>query len=337
MAENINAVRPFVKEMLDEQAILEASRHMAFAAYGRIKKLDKNSGDTVKFYALSLGDHTTSTASTTQLFVSGETLNTETVDAKLEEYMQVWYIPKRDMDMHQEDYRKNLSREIGRKMGKTIENVTANTLLSNGSVVYAGGVSAVGDITNLSGGVSEDDIRGITAYMAKNEVDPISEYIKSDPGYGTTPVAPSYVGLIPYNAVEDYRDLDNFEDVEIYQTKAGEKLLPGEFGRIKKANVRLVSVPNYLKAEGAGDDGQDIYTSVFVGHDSYGFTPFETDPKKIDEDYRTQVIIQPVGNLNRLMEAGYVTNFAAAVLREEGVICYRHNVSDASVSVVAPS
>ena len=336
MAENINEVRPFVREMLDEQAVLEAVTNMSFTAFGRVKKLEKNQGDTVRFYKVDLGEHTTEVAQTDNLFPNGRTISSSTIDARLYEYSQVWYIAKRDMAMHQEDYRKNLGKGVGKKMGKTIENVTANTILANASVVYAGGVSSASGIT-ASGEVSESEVRGITAYMAKNEIEPLTEYIKSDPGYGTTPVSPSYVGLIPVSAVEDYRSLDNFEDVEIYQTKAGEKLLPGEFGRIKRANVRLVSVPDYLVESGAGGDGCDVYTSVFIGEDAYAFTPFETDPKKVDERYCTQVITHETGALNRFMAIGYVTNFAAAVLRDEGVICYRHPVSSASVTVVAPS
>lgn len=340
MATNINSLTPFVREMLDDKIISTAVKQLHFLRFGRKARLKKGSGDTAVFYDFNVGTYTT-TPSADVLCPSGEVVTTIKKSIATSEYGQVWYVKRRDFDMHQEDLRKELGSKIGRVMGQSLDAITAAALDSGAGVHRSNVVSTLSGIVT---GVQLSDLNAIVDKMQRSDAEKITEYIKSDPGYSTTPVRPCYVALVPQFAKSDFMALSGFVPAEKYQTAAGNDLIPEEFGRLDSCDLRLVRVGDYLlTANGGGSKGSgatelastggtnaDIYTTIIVASDGYAIVPFESDPKLVDEQYRTQLIYNDQSDKadpsNKFVTIGWKANFGAVVFYNTRVYAYKHGV-----------
>lgn len=341
---NYSAMTPLVRQAMSEKAVLESKRHMVLARFGRKEDLSKRAGDQVRVEIFDFGSPVTTAVSYDDVLgAAGSALSTTYKDVVLYEYTNFFRSPRKALDMRQGNTRKNLAKGTGKNMGQSIEAILHTRLLATAtSIVYAGvGADALNEVVSK---VSETELAEIVDYMRINNMEMITEFIASDPGTNTTPVHDCYVAVVPSRAVKDVMALTNFEDVEKYATKAGNQLLPKEFGRLKGNHLRFVEGGNWLTAAGAGAavatsglryttvagpaDKVDVDTIFILSADAFAYVGFDTNlDKKLDEQYETSVIYQegpdssdPTG---LLCTFGWKANLGCSVIRAKGVVAYR--------------
>jgi len=354
---NVNNMGPEVRAMLAKDAVLEARKSMLYTKFCDEGKLSKRSGDQVTFYSMhslaptktALTTPTHGSYSAMELALTGEIISNKQWTATLAEYGQVAYELRRNLDMRQEDHRKNMILSVGKSMGQSIEMIVSAALLASSGAkqVYANAVAGVANIVSLA---LAADLNGIAAYFDNKYVEKITDFVSPDSGVGTTAVRPCYVGFVPADCVPDVMALTGFQHSEMYRNQ-GELLDTEEFGRL--GGIRFVRVPNYLVATGAGAANTtvrntagnvDVYTIVIAGAHFAGYTPFEPEALKgdIDEDYKSKVIItegsDKLDPLDRFVAFGWRANVAAVgftgLTSGERYICYRCAASKQAVTLV---
>lgn len=347
MGTNFNSLTPEVRQKLALKAVFEARRSLMYPKFGRVEKLSNREGDTVKFFNYGVMSYSTEVAANT-LLPSGEILADKlSWEAPLSEYANGIYILKRDLDMRKDNTRNGLMKVVGKAMGQTLDYQVATRMLTQGAAYNASGVAVSGIVATASA----SELNGIAQYLDTHEVGKVTEFVKPEDGYKTTPVRPCYVGLVPADCKADIMALDGFEHSETYRNN-GELLDENEFGRI--GDIRFVKVPNYLVSTGAGGSSSDVrntggkadvYTIVIIGEDAYGVVPFDANLKRTDEDYEAEIIVttnpDKADPWGRYATFGFRMNIGSVVFTGlssgERLVCYRVAASKSNITPVVPS
>lgn len=198
--------------------------------------------------------------------------------------------------------------EMADQAKETLDILGREALSSGTNVMYAGGKTgraelADGDILTVT------DVRKVVRFFRKNYVKPIN-------GTGG-----DYACLISPDTEFDFFDDPQFRQIADYGGNV-KPLMDNEVGRFH--NVRFYMTPNAKVFEGAGADGEDVHSAIFLGRNAYGIT-------EIKGEGSVKSIIKPLGSggttdpLNQRQTIGWKVNaFGLVRLEELALVRYEH-------------
>lgn len=198
--------------------------------------------------------------------------------------------------------------EMADQAKETLDILGREALSSGTNVMYAGGKTgraelADGDILTVT------DVRKVVRFFRKNYVKPIN-------GTGG-----DYACLISPDTEFDFFDDPQFRQIADYGGNV-KPLMDNEVGRFH--NVRFYMTPNAKVFEGAGADGADVHSAIFLGRNAYGIT-------EIKGEGSVKSIIKPLGSggttdpLNQRQTIGWKVNaFGLVRLEELALVRYEH-------------
>ena len=198
--------------------------------------------------------------------------------------------------------------ELSDQANETIDILAREALNSGTNVMYAGGKTSRAELA-AGDKLTTVDVRKVVRFFRKN-------YVKPIPGTNG-----DYACLISPDTEFDFFDDEQFRQIADYGGNV-KPLLDNEIGRFH--NVRFYMTPNAKVFEGAGANGEDVHSAVFLGKNAYGVT-------SIEGEGNVKSIIKPLGSggttdpLNQRQSAGWKINaFGLVRLEELAIVRYEH-------------
>ena len=287
-----------------DMMLLKMLRQMEFhySKYAIQKSLPKNFGETINWrrfkkleVASNLGLLTEGVTPTGKDGIKGEAIT-----ASIKQYGEVMYFTDL-VDLQQlDDVRREYTIELGYIAQETLDTIVRNTLVNEGSVYFAGGVTA---LTSVASRPSIDEFRRIVLGFKKDFVG------------GTRAAGGKYVALISPEVM-----FALFDDRRMIQYMSfGQTNAPLQDGvAIDMFGIRFEEV---LNAPTLGSSGE-YHDSIVLAEEAYAIT-------KLQGEGNVRVITKGLGSagvsdpLDQRQSIGYkITGFSAKVLRPESVVNY---------------
>jgi N4-gp56 family major capsid protein len=216
------------------------------------------------------------------------------VSATLEQFGDRVTITDVVMDTHEDPVLREAVDVLGEQAAEMIETVRYNAVKAGTNVFYANGE----DRGEVNTALSLNLQRKVTRSLKRQNARKITRILKSSPDYGTSPVAPAYIGLCHPDLENDIRNLDGFVPVESYG-----QLTPFESELGKVEDVRYIASTIFEPwADAGGAKGAmvstsglnaDVYPVLYLGRDAYGVValkgtssimPMVVNPRPSDSD-----------------------------------------------------
>ena len=149
------------------------------------------------------------------------------------------------------------SRLLAQNLAQTIDELTRDVLTSCTTIVQASGGTNGSTPTEIT----QEDIDTVILTLLGNDADLISEVITGEMKLGTTPVRPSFWGMLDTALLDDLEECDHFVSTTSYPNQ---KILDAEWGATKNVRWLYTSVGAVSTATPA------VYTCPIVGKEAYG-------------------------------------------------------------------
>lgn len=211
-----------------------------------------------------------------------------------------------------------LTAVLSEQAGQSVDTIIRDVIAQGTNVKYS---DASNPQTNASTSsivagdvVTVKDIRMAVNMLDNANAKYITDFVNPDAGYATSPVAPSYVGIVHPNQVGTLEGLEGFVSVEKYANKA--TIFPNEIGKIGR--VRFVQSTQAKIKVGAGASGIDVYCILIFGKDAYGVTSINGNSMKM--------FIKELGSegsgdpLSQRGSIGWKANVTAKILNQSWMV-----------------
>lgn len=209
---------------------------------------------------------------------------------------------------------------LGEQAGRTLDVIVRDVLNAGTNVQYADGVGGRSSVAS-SNKIDGTEVRIASRTLKNGYARKITAMVNSNTGYNTTPVRPSFVGIIHENTTFDLQTDSLWVPVEKYAERA--ERLPNEQGKIE--DVRFVETGHAKVFEGAGSGSIDVYSTLIFGADAYGVT--RIGGKALEN------IVMPLGSggstdpLRQRATSGWKATLTAVILQQEFIVRVEHAVS----------
>jgi len=211
-----------------------------------------------------------------------------------------------------------LTSVLAEQAGRSVDTIIRDVLVAGTNVKYSDASSpqanaATGNVS-ATDMITVGDIRIAVNMLDNANAKYITDFVDPDAGYLTTPVAPSYVGLVHPNQVATIEGLNGFQSVEKYANKA--TIFPSEIGKIGR--VRFIQSTQALIKEEEGNGSVDVYTMLIFGKDAYGVTSISGNSMKM--------IVKSLGSsgssdpLDQRGSIGWKANVVARILQQSWMV-----------------
>lgn len=258
----------YVRDFLDR-----ARENLVHDAFGQMKPIPQHNSDMIYFRRYErlaknytpLGDGVTP---------AGKQLSVSTIYATVEDYGDYVVITDKVLRETEDAIWSEVSDVLVEQANDSLDCVTREKLMLGSNVLYAGSANtdtdeiAAGDVPTFA------NLKSISLLLRNANAKKITDFVKPDQGYATTPVRPCYVGITSPDAIEVFKLLKDansvpvWEDAEKYANMSN--LLPEEQGRIK--DIRFVETTNAKVKDNGGTALIDVYTLLVIGKNAYGVT-----------------------------------------------------------------
>lgn len=305
----------------DKNLLVRAVPLLVHTMYGQVRDLPRNNSNFIKFRKFgSLSAATTPL--TPGVTPAGSQLSSTDILVELKQYGD--YVEITDFfDMTTIDnVLLEAGRVLGEQAGETLD-VIARDVLNLGTNVYY--VDATDPAVNAARGdiVAADvptyaDILAVVKILANANAKPVTSFVNPDTGYDTTPLAPSYIGIVDPSTAMILKQITQFVPVEKYANKAD--VMPGELGKIDR--VRFIETTQAKVFAGEGNGGIDVHSTVILGQNAYGTSRISGEAMK--------TIVKTFGSggaedpLNQRATKGWKATFAAAILQQLFMVRMEH-------------
>lgn len=310
----VSQVPHTVNNFYDRELLERARPNQVHEMFGQMRPIPKNNTGTVKFRRYQ------SLAVSTDQLEEGVTpdaleLSIEDITANLG-----WYggyvLPTDKLTMETLDnVVMNALDVLGEHASDTMDLVVRDELHTGTSVVYGGDATQRSEVAD-GDTPDETELDAIITMLKGANAKKVTEFVKPDEGYATTPVRACYVALIHTDLSPLIEGLTGFEHAEKYENKAN--TFPGELGRYK--DIRFVETTHGKIFEGEGATSSDVYSILIFGRNAYGVT------KMNGMDLTT--IVKPLGSsgsadpLNQRSSVGWKGTRTSKILNNDWIIRY---------------
>lgn len=219
----------------------------------------------------------------------------ENVPGTLRQYGQVLGITDVIQDTHEDPVLMEMSKQLGKNIGRTNERLMWGVLRAGTSVHYSNGSTRTGLTSTLSLDVQRRACMALETQYAEL----FTEILDGSVDIGTTPIEAAYLGFTHTHLKPAIRNLAGFTPVAEYGTRR--PVHPREFGSVE--DVRYVISPDLNPLLGQGGTGtttalgtprradgtnNDVYPVLYCGMHAYGTVPLRgrtaMEPKVIPVD-----------------------------------------------------
>jgi len=290
-----------------DMLLLKMLRQMEFhySKYAIQKSLPRNYGDTINWRRFKKLEVRSDLGLLTEgVTPEGKTgISGEQITAVIAQYGEVMYFTDL-VDLQQlDDVRREYTIELGYIAQETLDTIVRNTLVNEGSVYFAGGVTSLSGLTGADHRPKIDDFRKIILGFKKDFVS------------GVRGAGGKYVALISPEVM-----FALFDDRRMIQFMSfGNNNAPLQDGvAIDMFGIRFEEVLNAPVIGSAHD-------SIVLAEEAYAIT-------KLQGEGNVRVITKGLGSagvsdpLDQRQSIGYkITGFSAKVLRPESVVNYWSN------------
>lgn len=304
--------------------LARAIPYMVIEAFGQSKVVPQRSSKVAKFRRYNALPLTT-TPVTEGVTPTGLSFTHTDVTATLEQYGAWLALTDVIQDTHEDPVFMEMRGALAEQAAQTIETIRYNVIKAGTNVFYANGSARTDVNTPLTRTLQRKITRSLKAQNARR----ITRVLRPTPDYGSTPVAPAFVGIVHTDVEGDIRNMTGYRPPEEY-TQASP--WPSEIGKVE--DVRYVSstiIEPFLGAGSSTINGMlnsssavDVYPVIISGQDAYGIvalrgsqaiTPMVSNPKPSSHDPLAQV-----GTIAwKSMQTAVILNDAWMVRGEVGV------------------
>lgn len=282
-----------MKTFYDKIVIKNAVPNLVHDQFGQKKPIPQGSGKTIEFRRLNPFPKAT-TPLTEGVTPNGKNLDWERVTATVGQYGD--YVTTTDMlDMTAIDSNiAEAGRVLGDQAGLSLDSVVKEILNSGTNVQYGEGTKA------SRSALTSSDV--LTVKAVKRAVTTLKRF-------NAKRIDGDYVAIIHPDVAYDLMNDPKWEALNSYNPK---NVYAGEIGRLY--GVRFVETSEAKIFEGAGAEGIDVYSTLFLGADAYGTTSIEGGG--------LEMIIKPKGSagtadpLNQRSSVGWKATKTACILTD---------------------
>ena len=251
--------------VLSENLINEVHPWIVAEAFAAGENLEQNVGQTIEWHKFApLQDVTTDLKENEHPV--GTALQITVVQSEPLEYGDLVEFSGRLLQTAPDPLARKTQSLQGQQIAKSRDTMLQTTVVDTGTnVTYAGTATArnqvaAGDLPAAT------DLDAVIANLQRRGVPYVRSFVQPSTGVGTTTGLPAYVSIISVDALQLFKDLTDWKDVDSYQQ--GNALLPNEVGMYR--NIRFcLSSTGYVFA-GAGAASIDVHAVSVFGQDAYG-------------------------------------------------------------------
>lgn len=198
------------------------------------------------------------------------------------------------------------SEELGDQMGRTIDEIVRDILVSSASLVNASN----GDNTETPTEISTKDVEKVELILRGNDAETFTQMIKAGAGVGTTPVPPAWRAILHTDLLLDLKDCTGYlKPVEYPSQTAVDE---AEVGAVSE--TRFVSSTLCHKTAGSPDK----YKTAIIARHAYAHVPLDGgQTKNIVKGYGSGGTSDP---LNQRCTSGWKTFFTARILNDNFIV-----------------
>jgi N4-gp56 family major capsid protein len=308
----------YVRDFLDR-----ARENLVHDAFGQMKPIPQNNSDLIYFRRYErlaknytpLGDGVTP---------AGKQLSVTTIYATVEDYGDYVMITDKVLRETEDAIWAEVSDVLVEQANDSLDCVTREKLMLGTNVVYAGSGNTDTDEVAALDVPTYANLKSISLLLRNANAKKITEFVRPDQGYNTTPVRPCYVGITSPAAIEKFKALESgavWEDAEKYANMSN--LLPEEQGRI--GDIRFVETTNAKVKEGAGTSGIDVYTLLVIGKNAYGVTLMDGMSTNIYIKLPSEAGAEDP--IEQRASAGWKVSKTAKILNEDWMVRYEFAIA----------
>jgi len=315
----VTAVRKFYERLMLARALPFLLHNM----FGQRKNIPQNKGEEVNFRKYSsLGAQTTPLVE--GVTPAGQSVTVTDIPAKPLQYGG-WIRFSDLLAFTTEDpISVEFTELLAEQAGLTIDQLTRNILHAGTNVQYAG--AAVSRVTVAAGMVLNDaELKEALVTARKNNIRPVTTIILPSEKYATSPIKPSYIGLIAPEIVQDVEALTGFVAVEKYASY--QPVHESEIG--SAFNVRWLCTSEAKVFAGAGAAGIDVFSTLLIGRVGLGITGTPYGITGIDTHVLEQIYKAPGSAgaddpLNQRGSYAWKAMHVAKILQTYGILRIEH-------------
>lgn len=297
-----------------EKSFLErAKTDIKYAAGATVKQMPGNSGKTVQFVRYTPLGATPSDVIVTDEITSNEVNMTDTAITATVSLYSSFVKLSEFYDLTTETGANGLLEHIdvlAQNMGETIDNIIRDELAGGGTTSFANGVAAATDVA------ASDTLDGADVRKAFSDL-AIAKAPRFALGSGFT----GYRAIAPVAVIHDLRgssewlDANTYVDTTLYKN--------GTLGMLH--GVEFVETNNQVIEADAGASAVDLYTTFFVGKESYGTIDLANQPVGMFADGGQVSVHRPDNSstdnpAGLFMTASWKAYFVAKVLNSSWVL-----------------
>jgi len=294
------------------RTLLERLRpYLQFLRFGQVRDIPRKVGTNV----IKFRRYNTLAAATTPLTEgttpTGISLTVTDITATVAQYGD--YTRLSDIVMMQsiDPVLTEAAEVFGEQAADTLEELARDVLSAGTTIRYANGVASRGVVAAT---ISLTDVQISVRTLQVNKAKKITRIVNPDTGYATSPINAAFVGLVGPDALLNLKNLTGWVPIEKYANKAD--VMEGEAGALDE--VRFVLTQNAKKWAGEGANGADVYATIILGKDAYGYSRISGEA--------IRNIVKPLGSagaadpLEQRATTGWKATFVAKILNELAMI-----------------
>ena len=216
----------------------------------------------------------------------------------------------------------------GEQMGRTIDILNRDELVTGTAVRYAAGVSAR---TSVATAIAKIDVQKAVRTLEAADAKKVKRMVVAGMKVGTRPIAPAYVALSHTDSRQDIEDIPGFTKVEEYAS-LGDRL-PGEIGSWGNVRFCLSTHGKVWLAGGvavgttgcvaADSTTTDVYATVIFAQNAYATIPMQK--------LTVKSIVKKLGykdELDMVGSCGWKAAHAIKITNEDNMVRVEHLVTD---------
>lgn len=255
-----------------DRLLLEREKpHLVHALFGQVRNIPVGMSNTIKFRKYGALPVNT-TALTEGLTPAGRNASVTDLTAVAKWYGDYMIYTDVVTIESPDPVLTELTEVLADQAGQSVDTIIRDVLVAGTNVKYSDATSPQvnADTTDVSATdvVTVGDVRIAVNMLDNANARYITDFVSPDMGYNTTPVAPSYVGIVHPNQVATIEAMTGFQSVEKYASKA--TVFPYEIGKVGR--VRFIQSTQAKVKEDSGNGGIDVYCILIFAKDAYGVT-----------------------------------------------------------------
>lgn len=305
----------YVRDFLDR-----ARENLVHDAFGQMKPIPQNNSDLIYFRRYErlaknytpLGDGVTP---------AGKQLSVTTIYATVEDYGDYVMITDKVLRETEDAIWAEVSDVLVEQANDSLDCVTREKLMLGSNVLYAGSNNTDTNEVAAQDLPSVANLKSISLLLRNANAKKITDFVRPDQGYATTPVRPCYVGITSPSAIELFKGLTGWEHAEKYANMSN--LLPEEQGRIN--DIRFVETTNAKVKEDGGTSNIDVYTLLVIGKNAYGVTLMDGMSTNIYIKLPSEAGAEDP--IEQRASAGWKVSKTARILNEDWMVRYEFAIA----------